>query len=94
VAKKSKESEKWRDAAFNDLFAPVDSQKHYVWWWMFIAPGKILLWLEYMFPEGITRAIGSARRKRSPIVQVWYSISFYIVFVLFIVILAAWIASR
>ena len=61
-----------------DLFAPDDEEKHSVLWWVFRGPGKILLWIEYMFPDQIANAIGSARRRRSTIVQVWYSICFYI----------------
>lgn len=63
---------------FDDLFSPDDGLPRRWWWWVFIAPGKIVLWIEYMFPERISGVFGSARRKKSIIIQIWYSITVYL----------------
>lgn len=77
----------------DDLFAPDEDEKHSLLWWILRGPGKILLWLEYMFPDRVAHAIGSARRRRSPIVQVWYSICFYLLIVFGIIMLVAALKS-
>ena len=59
-------------------FDESDVSQRPPWWWIFIMPGKIMLWLEYMFPSGVTEAIGSARRRNVPLIQVLYSIGFYL----------------
>lgn len=50
------------------------------WWWLLFMPGKVILWLEYMFPgRGVSAAFGTARRRNVPLIQVAYSLGFYIV---------------
>jgi len=47
-------------------------------WWLFFAPGKVILWLNYFFPnEG--QVWVSARRKGNPIMEVLYSLAFWVV---------------
>lgn len=59
-------------------------------WWAFIMPGKVILWIAYMFPESFGSIFGSARRRNIPLLQVAYSIAFYaIVSVASIFILAS-----
>jgi hypothetical protein len=55
------------------------------WWWIFFMPGKVILWIDYMFPNSITNVFGSARRRNVPLMQVAYSLGFYAL--LFIVLL-------
>ena len=52
-------------------------------WWLLIMPGKILLWLEYMFPSTISGGIASARRKDVPAIQIYRSIGFYLAVLFF-----------
>ena len=56
------------------------------WWWIFFMPGKIILWIEYMFPRQIVGVFGSARRRNVPLIQILYSVYFYL-FVLFRVLI-------
>jgi hypothetical protein len=49
-------------------------------WWIFVMPGKVILWLEYMFPSRLVNAFGSARRRNVPLIQVLYSLTFYVFF--------------
>lgn len=51
------------------------------WWWIFFMPGKVILWIAYMFPNGVGGAFGSARRRNVPLLQVLYSLYFYFLFV-------------
>jgi hypothetical protein len=62
------------------------------WWWIFFMPGKVILWIEYMFPERIVGVFGSARRRNVPLIQVQYSLYFY--FVLFALGLYLFIVTR
>jgi hypothetical protein len=48
------------------------------WWWILLAPGKAILWLEYMFPGRITNVFGTARRRNVPLIQLLYSLYFYV----------------
>ena len=79
-----------RDIWFKDLFGDDPQRPRSKWWWVFVGPGKIILWFEYMFPKRFSGVFGSARRKQSPIVQVSYSILFYIavIFSVFIIMSA------
>lgn len=79
------------DMIFKDLFSDDPRHPRSKLWWAFVAPGKVILWFEYMFPERITSVFGSARRKRSPIVQVLYSVMFYlfVLAMIFIFVVAA-----
>ncbi len=45
-------------------------------WKLFLLPGMIILWCSYMFPD--SGRTGAARRARSPIMTVMYSIAFYL----------------
>lgn len=49
------------------------------WWWFLVMPGKVILWVEYMFPERISGVFGTARRRNVPLIQILYSLFFYIV---------------
>jgi hypothetical protein len=49
-----------------------------VWWWFLVMPGKVILWIEYMFPERITSVFGTARRRNIPLIQILYSLIFYL----------------
>ena len=55
-----------------------DISERSVWWWIFVMPGKAILWLEYMFPESFRSVFGSARRRNIPLIQILYSIYFYV----------------
>lgn len=46
-------------------------------WWIFVMPGKVILWIAYMFPERFGSIFGSARRRNVPLLQVVYSLGFY-----------------
>jgi hypothetical protein len=48
-----------------------------VWWWILLMPGKVILWLEYMFPERLASVFGTARRRNVPLIQLLYSLYFY-----------------
>lgn len=48
-------------------------------WWFFIMPGKVILWIQYMFPERFAGVFGSARRRNVPMLQATYSVCFYAV---------------
>jgi len=74
------------DAAmpFQDQTKPSERP---AWWWVFFMPGKIILWIEYMFPRGVGGVFGSARRRNVPLLQILYSIFFYIAFGIFIAII-------
>lgn len=48
-----------------------------IWWWIVFMPGKVILWLEYMFPRRIGGVFGSARRRNVPLAQIAYSLCFY-----------------
>ena len=48
-----------------------------VWWWIFFMPGKVILWVEYMFPRRIRGVFGTARRRNVPLIQILYSVFFY-----------------
>src|SRR5579884_781087 len=47
------------------------------WWWVFLMPGKVILWIEYMFPRRLGGVFGSARRRNVPLLQILYSLYFY-----------------
>jgi hypothetical protein len=55
-------------------------------WWIFILPGKVILWIEYMFPRRVSGAFGSARRRNIPLLQLVYSIGFYFALLVLIAI--------
>jgi hypothetical protein len=40
-------------------------------------PGKVILWIEYMFPRRLSGVFGSARRRNVPLLQMLYSLFFY-----------------
>lgn len=45
---------------------------------LFLAPGRLLLWIQYMNPQGGIRGVAiSARHARSPIMTWLYSIGFW-----------------
>jgi hypothetical protein len=60
-----------------------DVSERRAWWWIFFMPGKVILWIEYMFPHKLGGVFGSARRRNVPLIQVLYSFYFYgVVFVI------------
>jgi hypothetical protein len=63
------------------------------WWWVFLAPGKVILWLEYMWPGSVTGAFGGARRRNVPLIQILYSIYFYLALVVGMVIFLFYISQ-
>jgi hypothetical protein len=73
------------------IYDETEVSERLAWWWIFFMPGKVILWIEYMFPKGVGGAFGSARRRNVPLIQVLYSIGFYLAVVMFI--LLAWILS-
>ena len=50
-----------------------------IWWWIFFAPGKMILWYQYLFPNSIVNAFGSARRRNVPLIQFAFSILFWMI---------------
>jgi hypothetical protein len=47
-------------------------------WLLFFAPGQVILWLNYYFPnEG--QVWTSARQKGNPVIEVLYSLAFWAV---------------
>jgi hypothetical protein len=48
-----------------------------IWWYILFMPGKILLWVEYMFPGRLSNIFGSARRRNVPLIQLMYTVVFY-----------------
>jgi hypothetical protein len=61
-------------------------------WWIFFMPGKVILWIEYMFPRQIGGVFGSARRRNVPLIQILYSLYFY--FAIFAIGLYWFIVTR
>src|ERR1700743_3082734 len=49
-----------------------------LWWWILLAPGKAILWLEYMFPRRVVRGFRPARRANVRLIQLLYSLYFYV----------------
>ena len=49
-----------------------------LWWWILFMPGKVFLWIEYMFPSKIGGVFGSARRRNVPLLQIICSLCFYV----------------
>jgi hypothetical protein len=45
-------------------------------WLLFRAPGRAILWWQYMFP-GRGRVWVSARQRGEPALEVWYSLIFW-----------------
>lgn len=58
-------------------YMPDSGESHGLLWIIFFMPGVVLLWLQYMFPKNFGAAIGSARRRKSRLIQFWYTITFY-----------------
>jgi len=51
-----------------------------------LLPGRILLWLSYMFPgKGYGKVRQTARHARSPIMTIAYSIMFWVFIIYFVV---------
>jgi hypothetical protein len=48
----------------------TDVSRRPAWWWVFFMPGKVILWIEYMFPRRIGGVFGSARRRNVPLIQI------------------------
>jgi hypothetical protein len=55
-----------------------DVSRRPILWWLFFMPGKVILWIQYMFPERIVGVFGSSRRRNVPLIQLLYTIQFYI----------------
>lgn len=46
---------------------------------IFLAPGRVILWLQYMFPQNGIRGVAlSARHAKSPLMTWFYSIAFWV----------------
>jgi hypothetical protein len=48
------------------------------WWWVFCAPGAMLIWVEYMFPRR-GQVWASGRRYGNRIIQIVYSLGLYVI---------------
>jgi len=62
-----------------------DVSERRAWWWIFFMPGKVILWIEYIFPHKLGGVFGSARRRNVPLIQILYSVYFYLA-VIFVVV--------
>jgi hypothetical protein len=72
-----------------------DVSERRAWWWIFFMPGKVILWIEYMFPHKLGGVFGSARRRNVPLIQILYSIYFYIaVFVIGVYLILIFASSH
>jgi hypothetical protein len=58
-----------------------------LWWWLLFGPGKFIVWTEYMWPGRVSGALGSARRRNVPLMQLLYSLSFYLA----VIVLVGWL---
>jgi hypothetical protein len=63
------------------LLLLIASQARPAWWWFFLMPGKVILWLDYMFPRRVGGVFGTARRRNIPLLQLLYSLYFYFLIV-------------
>ena len=70
--------DKFADSAMPKADSSDVSQRS-AWWWIFLMPGKVILWIQYMFPDRIGGVFGSARRRNVPLLQLLYSLVFYLV---------------
>ncbi len=59
-----------------------------LWWWLFFAPGKMVLWLQYMWPGTVANAFGTARRRNVPLVQLLVSLLIYVILLVIIFAIA------
>ena len=76
-----RERQRFVDKFAESAMPKVDSSavsKRSAWWWMFLMPGKVMLWTDYMFPKRMGGVFGSARRRNVPLLQLLYSLYFYI----------------
>jgi hypothetical protein len=64
------------------------------WWWIFFMPGKVILWIEYMFPHRLAGVFGSARRRNIPLIQILYSVYFYVTVAVVVLILLVRVHSN
>ena len=62
-------------------------------WLLFYAPGAFILWFNYYFPSNGQIWV-SARRKGNPTMELLYSLAFWAVVVIFILILLSAAASH
>lgn len=83
--------DKFADAATSKIDISNVSERR-AWWWIFFMPGKVILWIQYMFPYKLGSVFGSARRRNVPLIQVLYSLYFYI-FVFAVIALSIFIST-
>jgi hypothetical protein len=50
-----------------------EPSQHSIWWWIFFCPGKVILWIQYMFPSQVSDAFGSAPTECAPSAIALYS---------------------
>lgn len=62
------------------ILEPIDGYRFSsVWLTWFCIPGRVILWLRYMFPSGgFAGVAATGRQARSPIMAIGYSIAFYL----------------
>jgi hypothetical protein len=72
--------DKFADSAMPKVDNSAVSQRP-AWWWFFLMPGKVILWLDYMFPRRVGGVFGTARRRNIPLLQLLYSLYFYFLIV-------------
>ena len=64
-----------------------------IWWWLFVAPGTLFLWVQFMFPgKGDTWASGRRYRADHPVLKVLYSLGVWATIIL--VSLGLFISTR
>jgi hypothetical protein len=65
----------------------TDRAQHSALWWIFMFPGRTILWFQYMYPSRKTGVFGTARRRNVPLFHFVYSLGFYA----FLLLLAVWL---
>jgi hypothetical protein len=64
-----------------------DVSQRSILWWFLVMPGKVILWIKYMFPGRVAEAFGTARRRNVLLLQVTYSIQFYLAVLILLAVL-------
>ena len=74
--------DKFAESAMPRVDGSAVSQRS-AWWWVLLMPGKVILWLDYMFPRRVSGVFGTARRRNVPLLQLLYSLYFYLIIAAF-----------
>jgi hypothetical protein len=89
MAHDTSKPKRYQNIWLKDLLHTDAEQERTPSWWFLFLPGKVTLWFAYMFPKTMGSVFGSARRIKSPIVQVWFSLLFY-AFAIFVLAVGFW----